>query len=76
MVLIDPTQLLMMGMPKCLKQGIPKRDRSKPTYLEHHTDGSEIDESNHVNFTVDYCYKMSEIPQSYQEAISSPCSHE
>ena len=48
----------------------------KPKYLEHYTDGSEIDQNNCINFTVDYCYKMSDIPQTYQEAISSPHSHE
>ena len=54
----------------------PKRDRVKPKYLEHYTDGSEIDQNNCINFTVDYRYKMSDIPQTYQEAISSPRSHE
>ena len=71
-----PIPAINDGNAQMLETRYPKRDRSKPKYLEHYTDGSEIDESNHVNFTVDYCYKMSEIPQSYQEAISSPRSHE
>ena len=54
----------------------PKCDRSKPKYLEHYIDGSEIDETNHVNCTVNYRYIMSELPQSYQKAISSPRSRE
>ena len=74
---MDATQLLMMGNAQMPETRYPKHDRSKPKYLfEHYTDGSEIDESNNVNFTVDYCYKMSEIPQSYQEGISSPCFHQ
>ena len=71
-----PNPTINDGNAQMLETRYPKRDRSKPKYLEHYTDSSEIDESNHVNFTVDYCYKMSEIPQSYQEAISSPRSHE
>ena len=59
-----PNPAINDGNAQMLETRYPKRDRSKPKYLEHYTDGSEIDESNHVNFTVDYCYKMSEIPQS------------
>ena len=71
-----PNPAINDGNAQMLETRYPKCDQSKPKYLEHYTDGSEIDESNHVNFTVDYCYKMSEIPQSYQEAISFPRSHE
>ena len=71
-----PNPAINDGNAQMLETRYPKRDRSKPKYLEHYIDGSEIDETNHVNCTVNYRYIMSELPQSYQKAISSPRSHE
>jgi DNA-dependent RNA polymerase auxiliary subunit epsilon len=49
----------------------PRREHTKPKYLEQFVDGSEIEETELVNFTIDYCYRMSDAPKSYQEAMSS-----
>ena len=73
-----PNPAINDGNARTPETRYPKRDQSEPKYLEHvhYIDGYEINESNHVNFTTDYCYKMSELPQSYQESISSPRSYE
>ena len=49
----------------------PRREHTKPKYLEQFVDGSEIEETELVNFTIDYGYRMSDAPKSYQEAMSS-----
>ena len=54
----------------------PSRNRAKPKYLEQYIDGDKVDENNHINFTVDYCCNISDVPKTYQEAISSPHFHE
>ena len=54
----------------------PTRERRCPAYLDDYvTDLDEvIAESDQVLSSVDYCYKVSAFPQTYQEAIGSPGS--
>ena len=52
----------------------PRRERKKPKYLGYDGDNN-IDENDNINFTVDYCYNMSDASKTYQEAISSPDSY-
>jgi DNA-dependent RNA polymerase auxiliary subunit epsilon len=49
----------------------PRREQTKPKYLEQFVDESEIEETELVNFTIDYCYRMSDAPKPCQEAMSS-----
>ncbi|KAF2349911.1 Reverse transcriptase RNA-dependent DNA polymerase [Trinorchestia longiramus] len=51
----------------------PLRKKKPPIYLKDYVDPDECDITNHV---VDYCYRVSSIPKSYSEAISSPDSVE
>ncbi|KAF2354003.1 Reverse transcriptase RNA-dependent DNA polymerase [Trinorchestia longiramus] len=51
----------------------PLREKKPPIYLKDYVDPDECDITNHV---VDYCYRVSSIPKSYSEAISSPGSVE
>jgi uncharacterized FlgJ-related protein len=44
----------------------PKRDRSRPKHLNDY-----VLEDNSVNVTVHYCYRMSDIPISFTDAMSS-----
>ena len=48
-----------------------KRTRVKPQYLKDYVNPDEIDIAN---FTIDYCYKVRDVPKSYIEAIASPDS--
>jgi len=45
----------------------PKRDTNKPKHLNDY-----ILEDDSVNVTVHYCYRMHDIPTTYNEAVSSP----
>jgi len=47
----------------------PDRDRRKPQYLGFHSPNREYD--NLSCLSVDYCYRISNIPSSYNEAMSS-----
>jgi hypothetical protein len=47
----------------------PRRDRTQPKYLEDY-----VTESSSVNCSVDYCYRVADIPRTYQEAVVSPQS--
>ena len=49
----------------------PTHSHTKPKYLEQFVDGSEIEENDLVSFIVDYCYRISDAPKTYQEAIPS-----
>ena len=50
----------------------PRRDRRKPDYLkDYDTDG---DLSSMARCTIDYCYRITDIPRTYDEAVSSPDS--
>ncbi|KAF2356702.1 Reverse transcriptase RNA-dependent DNA polymerase [Trinorchestia longiramus] len=51
----------------------PLREKKPPIYLKDYVDPDECDITNYV---VDYCYRVSSIPKSYSEAISSPDSVE
>ena len=47
----------------------PTRTRNKPKHLQDYVLDSDSDDD--VNVTVDYCYRVSNIPTSYEEAIHS-----
>lgn len=49
----------------------PQRERKTPKYLEDFiTDQNEADDS--TSTSIDYCYRVREIPQTYTEAMNSP----
>ena len=52
----------------------PIRERRRPAYLNDYV--TDLDEvivvSDQVLSSVDYCYRVSAFPQTYQEAIESP----
>ena len=52
----------------------PTRDLAKPKYLDDFVTGEELDNAvdDAANCTVDFCYRVSNVPESYQDAISSP----
>ena len=52
----------------------PSRDRARPKYLDDYVTGEELDNvvDDAANCTVDFCYRVSNVPKSYQDAISSP----
>ena len=47
----------------------PPRTRNKPQHLEDYV--LDTDSDDDINVTVDYCYRVSNIPTSYEEAINS-----
>ena len=47
----------------------PIRARTKPEYLNEYVTSKVVDEV--AEYTVDYCYRMSDIPSSYSQAIHS-----
>ena len=49
----------------------PSRAGEKPNYLGY-TDNSNVHENYNVGFAVDYCYNLSDVPKTYEQAISSP----
>ena len=49
----------------------PIRAREKPNYLGY-TDNSNVHENDNVAFAVDYCYNLSDVPKTYEQAVSSP----
>ena len=48
----------------------PTRARNKPSYLSEYVVESVVD--NSINHAVDYCFRMTDVPISYSEAVSSP----
>ena len=54
----------------------PDRHRAPPKYLDNYvTDVDDYftdDHSSVVKSSVDFCYRMVDIPNTYQDAISSP----
>ena len=52
----------------------PARDRVRPKYLDDYVTGEDIDEvtDGTANCTIDFCYRLANVPQSYQDATSSP----
>ena len=51
----------------------PRRERRPPIRLGDYVNEDEI-ESNQLMNTIDYCYRVSAFPQTYQEAMQSPDS--
>ena len=49
----------------------PRRERKPLSYLSNYITNVQ-DQSDQVMYSVDYCYKLSGFPQTYQEAIESP----
>lgn len=47
----------------------PNRERVKPKYLNEFMVGNDIDDV--VDYTVDYCCTLMDLPKSYEEAIAS-----
>ena len=47
----------------------PARKRNMPRYLHDYVNPEEVDE---LNYTVHYCYRLSNIPRNYDEAVNSP----
>jgi len=52
----------------------PDRVRSKPKYLNDYICDGDI--SSNVKCSIDFCYKVGDVPVSYKQAISSANSHE
>ena len=52
----------------------PARDRVRPKYLNDYVTGEDIDEAidDTANCTIDLCYRLANVPQLYQDVISSP----
>ena len=50
----------------------PERERQAPRYLADYVDPDEVDL---LSNSVDYCCKVSEVPENYLRAISSPEAH-
>ena len=48
----------------------PKREINKPKYLEDYVTDSDL--SDIANCAVDYCYRVTDVPENYENAISSP----
>lgn len=51
----------------------PDRIRNKPKYLEDYSTNADFDSAN---CTVDYCYRVNNIPRTYEEAVSSTEANE
>ena len=53
----------------------PIRERTAPSYLDEYVtdmdDSVPEDDSNAAMYSVDYCYRMVDIPRTYQDAITS-----
>ena len=45
-----------------------------PLYLDDYVTGEDPDDAidDAANCTIDFCYRITNVPQSYQDAISSP----
>ena len=56
------------NMPKeqSLLERYATRTRNKPSFYGH----NKLDDN--LNHTIDYCYKLANIPTDYQQAIESP----
>lgn len=50
----------------------PQRERNAPKYLKDYVDPDSVDAAS---CTIDYCYRVSSIPKTYNEAIASPEAH-
>ena len=52
----------------------PRRDRNKPKYLDDYTMDDEV--SNAARCSIDYCYRIADVPVTYEEALTCPESHQ
>ena len=54
----------------------PIRDRVRQKYLDYYVTGKDLDDAvdDAADCTIDFCYRITNAPQSYQDAISSPDS--
>ena len=66
-------------MPKDENEGAnvrryPTRDRVRPKYFDDYVTGQDLDDAvdDAAKCTIDFCYRITNVPQSYQDAISSP----
>ena len=52
----------------------PARGHVRSKYLDDYVTGEDIDDAidDTTNCTIDFCYRLANVPQSYQDAISSP----
>lgn len=50
----------------------PSRERTAPKYLEEYVDPDNVDL---LGYSVHYCCKVTEIPESYREALNSHVAH-
>lgn len=50
----------------------PSRRCNRPKYLEDYVVGDNIEDS--VEYTVDYCYTLADVPRTCQEAVTSAAS--
>ena len=52
----------------------PTRDHIRSKYLDDYVTGEDIDDAidDTANCTIDFCYRLANVPQSYQDVISSP----
>ena len=50
----------------------PRRERKPPAYLRNYV--GDFEEGDQVLSSIDYCYAVSNFPQTYKEAIESPDS--
>ena len=48
----------------------PKRTKKRPAYLSDYVSGNP--DEDQIKSNIDYCYKMSNFPQNYEEAVQSP----
>jgi hypothetical protein len=58
-------------------EGRPSRRCVKPKYLDDYSEGEEFDSDidDNVNCTIDYCYKVTDVPKTYQDAVTSSKSN-
>jgi len=52
----------------------PRRERNPPLYLGDYV--TNVEDGTHVMSSIDYCYRISDFPQSYKEAIESTKSEQ
>lgn len=48
----------------------PRRDRRAPQYLSEYV--TDTQSNDQVSISVDFCYRMCDVPQTFKEAMSSP----
>ena len=70
----EPEKVPTHGNEDANVRRYPARDRVRPKYLAGYVTGEDIDEliDDTANCTIDFCYRSANVPQSYQDVISSP----